>query len=63
MDPKGRCLGARGIAVFGQVFVQWLAGQFSGLFQAWHAFSDLHLHPAVHGDLGEAVLFHNFLWN
>ena len=63
VSPKGRCLGAKGIAVFVQVFLQSFVDQFFGLFQAWHAFSDLHVHPAVHGDLGEVVLFHNFLWS
>ena len=49
VGPQGRSDGDGAIAVLGKVGGELIIGDTTGLFQPRHAFSDLHVNPAIGG--------------
>ena len=47
----------------GKVSFELVVGDAAGLFEAGHAFSDLHVDSAVQTERAEAVLVNNFVWD
>ena len=60
MLPKGRGSSNGGVAKLGKVDLEPIVCNTAGLFQAWHAFVDLQVHPSVGCKLAEVVLGDNF---
>ena len=54
--PKGRGSSNELLAKFGKVGLEPIICNASGLFQSWHAFADLRVHPSVGCELAEVVL-------
>ena len=40
--------------------LEFVVGGFSGLFQAWHALTNIHVHPPISGNCAKVVLGNNF---
>ena len=59
MLPKGRGLRDGGVAKLGKVDMEPIVCNADSLFQAWHAFADLQVHPSVGCVLAEVVLGDN----
>ena len=49
-----------GIAEFGKVDLESVIVNFAGLYQAWHALPNIHLHPPISGECVKVVLGNNF---
>ena len=45
--PEGRGLSEGGLAKLGKVYLEPIVCDAAGLFQDWHAFSDLQVYPSV----------------
>ena len=60
MRPKGRGSHDRGVAKIGKVDLEPIVCNAAGLFQAWHAFVDLQVHPSVGCKFVEVVLDDDF---
>ena len=60
MLPKGRGSRNGGVAKLGKVDLEPIVCNAAGLFQAWHAFADLQVHPSVGCELEEIVLGDDF---
>ena len=60
MLPKGRGSRDRAVAKLGKVDLEPIICNSAGLFQAWHDFADLQVHPSVGCELAEDVLGGNF---
>ena len=56
MLPKVRGSRERGVAKLGKVDLESIFCNTAILFQAWHAFADLQVHPSVGCELAEVVL-------
>ena len=63
VGPQRRCQLLRMIPKFGKVLGESVVGNPSGLFEAGHAFSYLHIYPAIGcGDGMEFVLVDDLVW-
>ena len=60
MLPTLRGLSDGGVAKLGKVDIELIVFNAAGLFQAWHAFADLHIYPSVVCELEEVVLGNDF---
>ena len=56
MLPKKMGSRDRGVAKLGKVDLEPIICNAAGLFQAWHNFADLQVHPSVGCELAEVVL-------
>ena len=56
MLPKGRGLRDEGVSKLGKVDLEHILCNAAGLFQAWHVFADLQVHPSVGCELAEVVM-------
>ena len=56
MLHKGRGSSNGGVAKIGKVDLEPIVRNAAGLFQAWHSFADLQVHPYVRCELDEVVL-------
>ena len=56
MLPNGRGSSDGGVAKLDKVYLEPIFRNAAGLFQAWHAFADLHVYPSVRCKLEEDVL-------
>ena len=61
MLSKGRGSSDGGVAKICKVYLEPIVRNATGLFQAWHAFADLQVYPAVRCKLEEVVLGDDFL--
>ena len=60
MLSKVRGLSEEGVAKLVKVDIELIIFDAAGLFQAWHAFADLHVYPSVVCELEEVVLGDDF---
>ena len=58
---KGRGPSDRGVAKLCKVYLEPIVRDEAGLFQAWHAFTDLQVYPSVRCKLEDVVLGDDFL--
>ena len=63
MLPKGRGSCDRGLAKLGKVDLDPIVCNMAELFQGWHAFADIQVHPSVGCELAEVVLGYDFFRN
>ena len=63
MLPKGRVSLDGGVAKLGNLDMEPIVCNTAGLFQAWHAFVDLQVHPSIECELAEVVLGYYFFRN